>query len=461
MIDMENEDRGSMIRNLTTGRVSTTLVMFAFPMILANLLQAVYGMVGMVVVGQFVGRDGLSAVSIGSGILHMFTLLAMGLCNAGQVIISQYVGAGDTKSVSRTIGTMFSLVLLTSIGFTVIALLGSGVFLNLLNTPPEAYESALVYCRTSFSALFFMFGYNLVSAILRGMGDSRHPLIFIGLAAITNLLLDLLFIAVLSMGTFGAALSTVISQGLSFIISVAFLFRRRKSFNFDFKPQNFKADRGILRSILKLGVPFCLQNAAISFSVLFVNSFINVYGVAASAVTGIGEKLGTVTYVVTGSITMAGSSMIGQSLGAGKQERVSQVIRFAMLINAVFAALLTSLTILIPERIFGLFNNDPEVLSFGMQYVPCAVLTYIGFALRSPFFALINGVGNGKLNLAVGLLDGVVCRIGLAILLGVSLGIGIRGFWYGSVIAGYMPILIGGAYYISGKWKSSTIIISR
>ena len=450
-----------MIKNLTTGRVSKALIAFAFPMILANLLQAVYGMVDMVVVGQFTGRIGLSAVSIGSGILHMFTLLAMGLCTAGQVIISQYVGAGDSKSVSRSIGTMFSLVLLTSIGLTIIALIGAGVFLNLLNTPNEAYEPALLYCRTSFSALFFMFGYNLVSAVLRGMGDSRHPLVFIGIAAILNLLLDLLFIAVLSMETFGAALATAISQGLSFIISVVYLYKRRESFNFDFKPQSFKADKAILKRVLKLGIPLCLQNAAISFSVLFVNSFINSYGVAASAVTGIGEKLGTVTYVVTGSISTAGSSMIGQNLGAGKQERVSQIIGFAMLINVAFAAILTTLTALIPERIFGLFNNDSEVLAFGMQYVPCAILTYIGFALRSPFFALINGVGNGKLNLAVGLLDGVVCRIGLAILLGVALGIGIRGFWYGSVIAGYMPIFIGGAYYVSGKWRASTIIISR
>ena len=458
---MKNEGKESIIRDLTSGQVSKALIAFAFPMTLANLLQTVYGLVNMVIVGQFVGREGLSAVAIATGILTLFTLTALGLCNAGQVIISQYVGAGDTGAVKRTIGTMFTLVMLTSIGFTVIALLCANAFLDMMNTPPEAYESALAYCRTSFYALFFMFGYNLVSAVLRGMGDSRHPLIFIGIASVANLLLDLLFIGAFSLGTFGAALATSISQGMSFIISLVFLYKRREAFNFDFKLRSFKVDRDILKKVLKLGIPVCQQNAAISFSVLFVNSFVNVYGVVASAVSGIGEKLGTTTQVVTGSISQAGSSMIGQSLGAGKTERVPKVIGIAMLIDLAFAALLTLLTVLIPRQIFSLFNGDPEVLTMAMRYIPCAVITYIGFALRSPFFALINGVGNGKLNLAVGLLDGVLCRIGLAILLGVTFGMGIEGFWYGSAFAGYVPVFIGGAYFLSSRWKTSKIIISR
>lgn len=458
---LRQEKKETLIGDLTTGPVAKVLIRFAVPMVLANLLQTIYNMVDMVVVGQFVGKVGLSSVAIGASLLQLMTFIAMGFCNAGQVIISQFVGAGDKKSVSRTIGTLFTIVLLSSLVFTVISSIGANTFLNLLNTPAEAFASAKAYCRVCFSGLFFIYGYNLVSAILRGMGDSRHPLMFIAIAAIINLILDLVFVAVFKLGAFGAALATVIGQAVSFISSIVLLYKRREAFNFDFKPESFKIDGAILRRLLKLGIPLCLQNIAISFSMLFVSSFINAYGVVASAVTGIGDKLGVISAVIASSLSTSGSAMIGQCLGAGKTDRVPRVIRFAMLVNLSFATILTLLTVLMPHRIFGLFNTDPDVLTMAMTYIPCAVLNYYGFALRSPVFSLINGVGHPSLNLTVGLLDGVICRIGLALLLGIVAGIGVKGFWYGNICAGYVPFIIGGTYYLSGRWKTRKILISR
>ena len=457
---MKKEKKPTLIGDLTTGSVSKVLIKFAIPMVLANLLQTIYNMVDMVVVGQFVGKVGLSAVSIGAALLQLMTFIAMGFCNAGQVIISQFVGAGDKKSVSRTTGTLFTIVLLSSLVFTVISSVGVNTFLSLMNTPVEAIASAKAYCQVGFAGLFFIYGYNLVSAILRGMGDSHHPLMFIAIAAIVNLILDLLFVAVLKWGAFGAALATVIGQTVSFASSIVLLYKRKDAFNFDFKPESFKIDGVILRRLLKLGIPLCLQNVAISFSMLFVNSFINAYGIVASAVTGIGDKLGVISAVIASSLSTAGSAMIGQSLGAGKAERVPRVIHFSMLVNLTFATLLTMITVLMPDRLFGLFNTDAEVLTMAMTYIPCAVFNYYGFAIRSPVFSLINGVGHPSLNLAVGLLDGVVCRIGLALLLGIVIGIGVKGFWYGNILAGYVPFVIGGIYYLSGKWKTRKLLIS-
>ena len=457
---MSKENNSTMVRDLTTGVVSRTLVMFAIPMLLANLLQTIYNMVDMVVIGQFVGSAGLSAVSIGADIIHMPTFIAMGFCNAGQVIIAQFVGAGNTKSVSRTIGTMFTVVLLGSFALTAVCFIWSDSFLKLMNTPLEAYSLARDYCLTCYAGLFFTFGYNLVSAILRGMGDSGHPLMFIAIAAITNLVLDLIFVAVFKWSAFGAALATVIGQALSFIISIIFLYKRKESFGFDFKLRSFQVDRFVLNKLLKLGIPMCLQSVAINFSMMFVNAYINAYGVIASAVTGIGSKLALVMSVVSSSFSTSGGAMVGQSLGAGKTERIPRVIRFSMIVNLAFATFFTAATFLFPRQIFGLFNTDPDVLEMAMTFIPCAILGYYGFALRSPFFSLINGVGNANLNLAVGLLDGVVCRIGLAMLLGITAGMGIEGFWYGNVLAGYAPFLIGGIYYISGRWKTQTLLIS-
>jgi len=271
----------------------------------------------------------------------------------------------------------------------------------------------------------------------------------------------LLFVAVFDWAAFGAALATVIGQAVSFIASIVFLYRRRESFGFDFKIESFKTDKFVLKKLLSLGVPMALQGFAINFSMLFVNSYINAYGIVAAAVTGIGTKLTFVTSVVSMSLSACGGAMIGQCLGAGRKERVPRVVGFSLLVNSGFASLLAATTILFPRQVFGLFNTDPEVLDMAMFFIPCAVLGYYGFGLRSPFMGMLNGVGHARLNLAVGLLDGVVCRIGLALFLGITVGMGIQGFWYGHVFAGYVPFIIGVTYFISGKWKTRKLLIAE
>lgn len=450
---MASKSSDTLIRDLTQGSVTRLLLIFAFPLLCSNLLQTVYNMVDMIVIGQFVGREGLSAVSIGGDVLHFLTFLVMGFSNAGQVILSQYIGAGNRDRIRGTIGTMFTVTFISAVGLTIVCYLGLDAFLHAMNTPAECFDYARQYGLTCVLGLVFIYGYNLVSAILRGMGDSKHPFIFIAVATVVNLVLDLVFVAGLGMGPFGAALATVIGQGVSFLWAIFYLYRHKESFGFDFKPASFKPDPEVLPKLIRLGLPMILQSAAINFSMLFVNSYINSYGVVASAVTGVGNKLGSITAVVTNALSTAGSSMVGQNLGAEKYHRVPKIIGVSMVIDLAFAALLSFLTICFPRTIFGLFNSDPQVLDMSMTYIPVAVLLYVGFAMRSPFFALINGSGNAKLNLIVGLLDGVICRVGLAMLMGLALDMGIMGFWLGNAFAGYMPFLIGGVYFLTGKWK--------
>ena len=450
---MASKSSDTLIRDLTQGSVTRLLLIFAFPLLCSNLLQTVYNMVDMIVIGQFVGREGLSAVSIGGDVLHFLTFLVRGFSNAGQVILSQYIGAGNRDRIRGTIGTMFTVTFISAVGLTIVCYLGLDAFLHAMNTPAECFDYARQYGLTCVLGLVFIYGYNLVSAILRGMGDSKHPFIFIAVATVVNLVLDLVFVAGLGMGPFGAALATVIGQGVSFLWAIFYLYRHKESFGFDFKPASFKPDPEVLPKLIRLGLPMILQSAAINFSMLFVNSYINSYGVVASAVTGVGNKLGSITAVVTNALSTAGSSMVGQNLGAEKYHRVPKIIGVSMVIDLAFAALLSFLTICFPRTIFGLFNSDPQVLDMAMTYIPVAVLLYVGFAMRSPFFALINGSGNAKLNLIVGLLDGVICRVGLAMLMGLAMGMGIMGFWLGNAFAGYMPFLIGGVYFLTGKWK--------
>ena len=454
---MNKNGSGTIIRDLTHGSVTQLLLVFAFPLLCSNLLQTFYNMVDMVVIGRFVGKTGLSAVSIGGDVLHFLTFLVMGFSNAGQVILSQYIGAGQHDRVKGTIGTMFTVTFGMAVVLSIFCSIFLDNFLQLMNTPAECLQYTRDYSFICVLGLIFIYGYNLVSAILRGMGDSKHPLIFIAVATGVNLILDLVFVAGFGMGPAGAALATVIGQAVSFLWAIFYLYRHKEAFGFDFKLQSFRPDPVVLPKLVKLGLPMILQSAAINFSMLFVNSYINAYGVVASAVTGIGNKLGSITAVVTNALSTAGSSMVGQNIGAEKYHRVPKIIGVSAIFDVAFALLLSFLTVFFPRTIFGFFNSDPEVLDMAMTYIPVAVLLYMGFAARSPFFALINGSGNARLNLIVGLLDGVICRVGLAMLMGLAMNMGIMGFWLGNAFAGYMPFLIGGVYFLTGRWKKRLI----
>ncbi|MDO4355368.1 MAG: MATE family efflux transporter [Clostridia bacterium] len=458
---MQKSKQDTMIRDLTTGSVSRQLISFSAPLFFSGLLQTVYSMVDMIVVGQFVGSVGLSAVSVGSEILNVLMFVAMGVSNAGQIIISQFVGANRRDDVRRLIGTMFSFLLLCAAALTVICLAIRSQMLSWVNVPPEALEQAGAYVSTCICGLIFVYGYNLVSAILRGMGDSRHPFIFVAIASVINLVLDLVFIAGFHWGAFGAALATIIGQAVSFIWAILFLYRSRESFGFDFRPASFRIDRNMLRPLIRLGIPMVLQSAAISISHLFITSQVNTYGVVASAVTGVGAKLSSVTNVFASALSTAGGSMIAQNIGARKYDRIPRIIVTSFAVDGVVSVALSLVTILFPRAVFGLFTSDEAVLLMALEYIPVAVLQYASCVLRQPMSSLINGTGNSNLNLAVALLDGIVVRIGLAVVLGRVCGFGVYGFWYGSALSSFVPFFIGGVYYLSGRWRTREYILNR
>ena len=450
----------TMIRDLTSGNVTRLLLTFSFPFMLSNLLQTVYNLVDMVVIGQYCGSIGLSGVSIGGEMLHLFTFICMGFCSAGQILISQLVGAGDRHGVSRIIGNLFTFIFFLGVVLMAFGLLTVDQLLAWMNTPTEALSQARDYTVVCFLGVIFIFGYNIVSAILRGMGDSKRPFVFIAVASVLNLILDILFVIGFKMEALGAALATVIGQGVSFVISLVYLFKRREAFGFDFHPASFKPEKEYIIPILRVGTPLAIQQCAIIISSLFVQSYINAYGLVACAVNSVGNKLSSVMSVVTSAINNAGSSMIGQNLGAGKTNRVKQIISSSMLFCIAIAAVLSILMALFPKQIFGVFDDDPEVLMMAVTFVPIAILNFFGFALRAPFNALVNGLGFASMGLFIGIMDGVVARIGLTMLLGVVLGFGIKGFWYGNVMAGYATFFIGGIYYMSGKWKDRKPVIT-
>ena len=447
-----------VIHNFSEGNIPKQLIMFASPLFLSSLMQIIYNAVDMIVVGQKLGQVGLSAVSVGGDISHFLTFFAMGFSNAGQILISQYIGAKQQDKLGRFISTMFTTLMGCAVGVSAVCLALRHTLLQLMNTPAAAYDGALAYSTVSMIGLVFIYGYNSGSAVLRGMGDSRHPFIFISTASVLNILLDILFVMVLPFGCMGAALATVISQGISFVLCASYLYRNRGAIGIDFTLHNFtNPDKDMFLSLVKLGLPMAIKSASIQISKLFVNSFINSFGVAVSAFAGIANKIASISNLVSNSVNTAGSSMVGQNIGAEKYDRVPKIMLTVAAITFTVAITMSILFCTFPLQLFGIFSREKEVLDIALEYLPIAVLMFFGSACRAPANALINGSGNYKMNFATAIFDGIVMRIGLAVLFGIVLNWGYLGFWPGDALAGFTPLVIGIVFFISGKWKKRTV----
>ena len=445
------------IKDFTRGNVTKQLIVFSLPLFLSNLLQIVYNMVDMIVVGKVLGKVGISSVSVGGDVSMLMTFIAMGFSSAGQVIIAKYVGAGERRKIGRFVGTMTGFLLCISLIVTAIGLIFREPILKIMNTPSEAYAGALSYSVICISGLFFIYGYNIVSAILRGMGDSKTPFVFISIAAIMNVVLDIMFVMRLGMGAGGAALATVISQATSFVLCAAYLVLRRGYFGLDTKVRDFIFwNREMLLSLSKLGVPMAIKFAAVQVSKLFVNSFINSYGVAVSAFSGIANKIAGISNLISNAMVSAGSTMVGQNIAAKRYTRVKSIMLNLVTITLIVSAIMTTIIGIFPKQVFALFMDepDPEVLAIAPLYVPIAALMFFGSSARAFMNSLMNGSGNTKVNFATAILDGIVLRIGLALLFGLGLGMRHFGFWIGDALAGYTPFFIGIVFYFSGRWKA-------
>lgn len=447
------EEKKTMVTDLTKGSVFKLLLVFAMPLFVSNALQAIYNIVDMIVVGQVIGGNGMSAVSIGGNILSILNFVVMGFAGAGQIIIARAVGQKDQDAVKKTIGTMFTILLFAAIIMSVVCYLNRNWLLKLVNTPEESYDYTMDYTLVCMVGLVFIYGYNIVSAIMRGMGDSKRPFVFVAIASVINIILDILFVAVFDMEVVGAALATVIGQGVSFIYAMWYFCRHKEEFGFDFKLKSFIPHINTLKRLCSLGIPMAIQSAAITISMTVVAAWVNSFGVVYSACAGVLSKLNLLIGILSQSLTTAAGSMVGQNLGARKYKRIPKILVSAVACTFVVVVIFVIVLVTFPKFMVGLFTKDAAILaSASIIILPC-VINAFGAVSRSFAFAIINGSGNAKLNLLVAIIDGMIARIAIAYILGFRMGIGPQGFWLGDAMAGFVPFIIGMTYYLSGKWK--------
>lgn len=461
----------TLVNDLTQGNVFTRLLTYSLPYMLAVLCNTIYGLVDLAVIGKFTDSIGVSAVSNGSNITMFLYAAGVALGSGGGIYVAQLVGSKRHKELNEAIGTMLTFSLLVGAVIWVLGTVFAEPMLRLLNTPEDAIPGAVIYLRICAIGIPFTFCFGNFSDMLRGMGDSVHPLVISVFMILLNLVLDILFVAGFHWGPAGAAIATTISHIFSMFFAWIFLYRRKEQFHFDFKWKSFAMKADKLKIIIKLSAPLLLTSISIQLSMMFVNSYVNEFGIIASAVAGIGSKLSSVTQIVTGAIRSATSAVVGQNMGAGLLERVRKTVYSGWIICLIYFVFLGTACFAIPEQVFGLFSNDVQVLSLGRQYMSVAFWFMLASCLMCPSLGLINGIGYTSLNMVIGLLDSVVARIALSLLFGKVLmwgseevaammnGVrGLEGFWLGNALAGYISVILGAVYFFSGRWKTRTLL---
>ena len=443
----------SLSKDFTKGNIWRQLILFSLPFMASNALQVLYSTIDMLIVGKYVGTAGLSAVAQSSQIMNFATMLCLGFSNGGQILISQALGARKRKEMNDVIGTLFSFIAILSVVLTALVLLFCNPILLVIQVPAESYDMAKDYMIVCGAGLIFTAGYNLISAILRGMGDAKRPFLFIGIASVVNLVLDILFTGIFGWGVAGAAWATIIGQGVSFLFSLFYLFRRREQFGFDFQKKSFLPNRKYTGMIVSLGTPMAIQSGFINISMLFVNAMINSAGVVASATFGVGCRIDDIINKICQGIQYAAMPMVSQNIGAGQQKRAKHVVWSAVIFSSLLTVFFLLLYVCFGLPLFRLFSDDPAVHEMSGTFISAILWMFPAFAIMRGSGAFIQGIGNAKLCMALALLDGVVLRIGLSWLFGIVFGWGFFGFVLGYALAPYGYALPSMLYFLSGIWK--------
>ena len=447
--------------DLTQGSVLGGLVRFVIPLLLANILQQLYNTVDMAVIGNYVGSTGTVGVSTGGEVATLLTFLATAFGSAAQIYVAQLSGAGDHRSIRQTIGTCLSFMAILSLVCAGISIALCDAFLQWLNCPEEALSQARGYMITVSVGLPFVFGYNAICGILRGMGEAKRPLLFVAVAAAVNVVLDLLLVAWIPLGAVGTAIATVAAQCASFVAAGFFLYRKRESFEMTFARGCFRMHKDHLVILLKLGIPLAAQSALIHGTQLICARHVNAFGLVASATNSIGNKVQKLINILTNSLTSGAGAMVGQNLGARKLDRVRKTVRTTMALAAVFSGCAAIIAIFFPDQAFRLFTKDPEVIAFGRTYLRIALIVFAIAPFQGSFGAVLTGSGFTLLNFIAGVLDGVVLRLGISFLLAYGMNMGVVGFFYGNALARLGPTIVSSIYYFSGKWKTRKLLHSK
>jgi putative MATE family efflux protein len=451
----QNGQKPKFQMDLTEGSVAKQLIRFSLPFMLSMLVQQSYALIDMVIVSHFAGEAAVAGVNNGSQLTFLATSLAIGISVGGTILVGQYFGAKRTGDVQKTAATILTAMLAIAVIMAAIFIPLSNTMLRALRVPEESYVEALRYLIISLCGLPFVFMFNALSGILRGMGESKLPLIFVTVACIVSAILDLILIGVFRLDAAGAAISTVFSQTGCVVAAVIYL--TKSGFMFDFKPKSFIIDKDKLKLIMKLGIPAGISQLVVNLSFLLMTVLVNGYGVSVSAAVGLAGRFNGIAIMPLIALGNSVSMMCAQNLGAKRHDRALRTTNTGIGISLLIGTALFIVAQLLPRPIMGAFSSSAPVVEAGIIYLRAATWDYLLVAFVFCYNGLVTGAGHANISLVNTFISSVAIRIPAALLLSNTAGLGLRGIGLAIPSASVGALIFLVIYLLTGRWRTVTI----
>lgn len=460
----------SGMKDLTIGHEGRNIFRFALPMLVGNMFQQLYTFVDQIIVGRFLGKEALA--SVGASFPVIFTLIALiiGIATGGTIVISQFFGAKNFSKVKRAIDTIFIAMAIFSVLLTVVGISFAEPIFRLMKLPEELIPTATTYFTIYTSGLVVFFGYNVVAAILRGLGDSTTPLYFLILSTILNIALDLLFIVKLGWGIEGAAFATIIAQGVAFMVAVFYLNRNHELIKFNLR--EFAFDWEIFKQSLRIGLPTGLQHTFVALGMMALMGIVNGYGTDVVAGYTAAGRLDSLAVIPSMVFSQALATFVGQNIGAGKIDRVKKGLQRTLVMSSATAVFITLLVIVFKTPLMSLFTTDQSVIHIGGGYLTIVTSFYLLFTWMFTYGGVMRGAGDTLVPMFITLISLWLIRIPAAVFLsqesisflGINIrgaGLGESGIWW-SIPSGWaFGMILSIIYYQTGRWKSKTVMKAK
>lgn len=441
------------MKDLTKGNEAKLILLFSLPMLAGNVFQQLYNMVDSVIVGQFVGKQALAAVGQSFPVIFISIALVMGFGMAGNILIAQYFGAGRRDKVRAAIDTTMFVMNWFALGVTVLGILLAPAILRLMGTPADVIAPATLYLRIIFAGSIVSFGYNALSAILRGLGDSRTPLYALIISTVVNIILDSVFVIVFKWGVAGVGIATVIAQAVAYVWTIRYLNKRNPEYRVHFR--SLKFDREIFRETFRIGLPSGAQQTLIAAGLATLTAVVNQFGTNPAAAYSAVGKLDSFVVMPAMNIGMAVSTFTGQNLGAGKGERVNRGLVAALAMAMAITLTLSGSLLAFGSALVSLFTPDAEVIRIGAEYFHIVAFGYIFQTIMFVVSSVVRGAGQTVFPMLMTLTAMWIVRIPLAFAL--SRRLGTNGVWL-SIAIGFFVGMVGTVlYYFFGNWRRSVV----
>ncbi len=439
--------------SLTESPVTSTLVRFAVPILLSALLQSLYGATDLFVVGRFADAAAVSAVSIGTQLMSTVTMLIFAVSMGGTVLLGNCVGEKNDTGAARAVGTVTLLFAILAAVMTPLMLIFTNLGVSLMQTPPEAVDYTRAYVHICSMGLPFIIGYNAVSGIFRGLGDSKTPVYFVALACVVNIAADFALVGGMGLGASGAAIATVAAQSLSFLAALIYMIRSGFPFPFSLR-EHLRLDLPSLKRILRVGGPLALQNTAVHLSFLVITAIINTMGLVASASVGVVEKVISFAFLPPDAMGSAVATMTAQSIGAGKPRRAEQALKSGIVISLIFGAAFCLYSNIAPQTLTAIFTKDPAVIQAGGLYlrtysIDCAMVSFV-FC----FNAFFSGQGNAMISMIHNVVATFAVRIPVTLLMSRLPGASMLHMGFAAPAASLLSIFICLGYFLWQKRRT-------